>query len=259
MWFWKTFILTVALALPSNLQGQSKVNEITILFDNYVDNPMTKSGWGWACLINYNNNKILFDAGGDETIFAYNLKNLEVDISNLNSVIFSHEHGDHTAGLNYVLNSNDNLKVYVPISFSGKFEELVKSKNGKLIRVSTPMEICGGVFSTGEMGIQIKEQSLILDTEKGLVIITGCSHQGIINVLQKAKEILNKNIYMVLGGFHLLQHSNNSVIDIIKEFKILGVEICGATHCTGEEQIQLFRESFGKNFKELGTGKIIRF
>lgn len=259
MWFWTTFILTVALALPSDIQVQSKMNEITILFDNYVKNPVTKSGWGWVCLINFNNNKILFDTGGDDSTFAYNVKNMGVDISNLNLVIFSHEHGDHTAGLNYVLNSNDNLNVFVPISYSGIFEERVKSKNGKLIRISTPIEICEGVYSTGEMGIQIKEQSLILDTEKGLVIITGCSHQGIINVIQQAKEILNKNIYMVLGGFHLLQHSDNSVLDIIKEFKTLGVEKCGATHCTGEKHIQLFRESFGKNFVETGTGQIIRF
>jgi 7,8-dihydropterin-6-yl-methyl-4-(beta-D-ribofuranosyl)aminobenzene 5'-phosphate synthase len=254
-----TIGLFTSLIFAVSLRGQNNLNEITILFDNYVHNPDTKSGWGFSCLVSFNGSKVLFDAGGDEIVFASNVTCLEIDISDINSVVFSHEHGDHIAGLNYILASNDNLKIYVLASFSTKFEDRVKEKNGELIRVKSPLELYKGIFLTGEMGDQIKEQSMILDTDKGLVIITGCSHPGIVNILKKAKEMLNKNIHMVLGGFHLSQHSPDAVKEIIQQFKYLGVEQCGATHCTGEKQIGMFRDFFGKNFIELGTGKKITF
>jgi len=126
-----------------------------------------------------------------------------------------------------------------------------------MIAVSKPIEICQGVYSTGEMGQEIKEQSLILDTPKGLIIVTGCSHQGIVNILEKAKKILDKDIYMVFGGFHLMRHSDEQVEEIISVFKKLGVQKCGATHCTGDRQIELFKKAYGDNYVPIGTGNIL--
>ncbi len=258
----KTFlamVLLTPLLLTVASKAQSKPNSITVLFDNYVFNPETKSGWGLSCLVDFNGNRILFDAGGDELVFASNVTALDVDLGDINSVVFSHEHGDHIAALNYILNAKDNLKVYVPASFTTKFENRVKERNGELIRVKSSLELCKGIYLTGEMGEEFKEQSMILDTDKGLIIITGCSHPGIVSILNKAKEILDKDIYMVIGGFHLGQYSSSSVKEIIEQFKKLGVKKCGASHCTGETQIQMFREAYGANFVELGTGRRIEF
>lgn len=249
--------LLCALIVAENTKAQDKTNSVTILFDNYVSNPDSKSGWGFSCLVEFNSNKVLFDAGGDETIYASNVSALDVDISDISYVVFSHEHGDHIAALNYILNAGDKFEVYVPVSFSADFENRVMERKGSLNRVKSPMEFCKGIYLTGEMGDEIKEQSMILDTEKGLIIITGCSHPGIVSILNKAREILNKDIYMVIGGFHLGQYSSSSISEIIEQFRKLGVKKCGATHCTGETQIQMFRDAFGSNFIELGTGKKI--
>ena len=101
------------------------------------------------------------------------------------------------------------------------------------------------------------EQSLILDSAPGLVIITGCAHQGITNILARAKQIMDKDIYLVLGGFHLLNMSEARIRTIIGEFQRLGVKKCGASHCTGDPAIGLFQEAYGQDYEPLGTGRII--
>jgi 7,8-dihydropterin-6-yl-methyl-4-(beta-D-ribofuranosyl)aminobenzene 5'-phosphate synthase len=138
-----------------------------------------------------------------------------------------------------------------------EFERRVQSLKARVERVDKPMEICRHVYLTGEMGDKIREQSLILDTPLGLVVVTGCSHQGIVNVLGRAKEILDKPIHLVLGGFHLEQKSQGEMQEIIAAFKGFKVEKCGATHCTGSAQITMFKKAFGENYVSMGTGRVI--
>jgi 7,8-dihydropterin-6-yl-methyl-4-(beta-D-ribofuranosyl)aminobenzene 5'-phosphate synthase len=90
-----------------------------------------------------------------------------------------------------------------------------------------------------------------------LIVITGCAHPGIVEIVKNAKKIHNKNIYMVFGGFHLPQKSESEVKRIIEEFRELGVLKVGPTHCTGDKAIQLFKDSFGENYIKLGVGKVI--
>ena len=90
-----------------------------------------------------------------------------------------------------------------------------------------------------------------------MIIVTGCAHQGIVKILKKAKEIRNKDIYLVFGGFHLLRHSEAQLKEIIQSFKSLGVQKCGATHCTGDDAIRLFKVAFGENDVPMGTGKVL--
>ena len=107
------------------------------------------------------------------------------------------------------------------------------------------------------MGIQIKEQALLIETSQGIILITGCAHPGIVDIVKKAKDVLKKDIYLVFGGFHLVETSANQVNRIIAEFEDLGVQKVGATHCTGDEAIELFKKAYGENFVALGVGKRI--
>jgi len=108
------------------------------------------------------------------------------------------------------------------------------------------------------MGISIKEQSLVLNTKEGLVVITGCAHPGVVNIAEKARQILpDKSIYLVMGGFHLSGASDSQLKTIIKGFRDLGVQRVAPSHCSGDRCRELFREEYKENYVEGGAGKII--
>ena len=99
---------------------------------------------------------------------------------------------------------------------------------------------------------------MIVNTNKGLVVITGCAHPGIVNIIKKTKEIFPKEeIYLVIGGFHLAGFSDSELKNIINDFKKLGVQITAPCHCSGDRTRELFKEEYGENFIENGVGKII--
>ena len=257
------FLLTLTLKLNAqkivNIENNKDVSKmkITILYDNYVFSEGTQADWGFACLIEDSQKTILFDTGAKGDILMHNVKTLNADLSKIDLIVISHNHWDHTGGLKSVLDGNSNLKVYMPFSTASADKELIRGTGATVLTEKDPKEILDGVYLTGEMGSEIKEQSLILDTPMGLVVITGCSHPGIVKILKQAKSILNKKIYLVIGGFHLHKHLNKDIEKIIDEFRSLGVEQCGCSHCTGDDAIKLFRESYTENFVNLGTGKVI--
>jgi len=229
----------------------------TVLYDNYLHKEGTKADWGFSCLIEGTEKTILFDTGTQPQILMGNVDALGVDLKKVEQIVISHNHGDHTGGLPAVLERNPNVTVFFPVSFPAEFGRRVESLKAKAQRVDKPIEICRDVYLTGEMGDEIKEQSLIIDTAKGLIIVTGCSHQGLVNILKRAREIRDKPIHLVLGGFHLGQKSDAEMQEIIAAFELLKVEKCGATHCTGDAQIAMFKKVFGANYVPMGTGRVI--
>jgi 7,8-dihydropterin-6-yl-methyl-4-(beta-D-ribofuranosyl)aminobenzene 5'-phosphate synthase len=218
-----------------------------------------QTDWGYSCLIEGTEKKILFDAGTKPDVFFSNVETLGVDLSDVEIVVISHEHGDHTGALPRVLEDTTKVSVYHPVSFSDEFVQSVKQGNATPIPVDQPVEICKDVYLTGEMGDDIKEQSLIMKTGAGLVVITGCSHPGIVQILERTKKLHDEDIYMAFGGFHLMRHSDEAVSEIIRRFKQLGVKRCGAMHCTGDEQIESFKEAYSESFIPMGVGKVLTF
>jgi 7,8-dihydropterin-6-yl-methyl-4-(beta-D-ribofuranosyl)aminobenzene 5'-phosphate synthase len=251
--------MIVAAVVPALAKAADGEITVTILYDNTASAPGTEADWGFACLIEGTEKTILFDTGTKPEIFFHNVEALDVDLSEVDLVVISHEHGDHTGSLARVLERHPGLPVYHPVSFSDAFVASVTRAGSISVPVNGPVEIIPDVFLTGEMGTAIKEQSLILRTGDGLVVITGCSHPGIVEILEKTRQMLDENIYMVLGGFHLLRQSDEETAEIIEQFKQLGVEKCGATHCTGDPQIAAFKKAFGDNFVAMGTGRVLTF
>ncbi|MBN1351637.1 MBL fold metallo-hydrolase [candidate division KSB1 bacterium] len=231
--------------------------KITILYDNYKHSGNTKPAWGFSCLLEGTQKTILFDTGGDADILAHNMDALNVDVEKIQLVVLSHNHWDHTGGLARLLEKNPAVTIYVPQSFPDDFVNRAEDSGARVVAVDQPARLCQNVYSTGEMDGPVKEQSLILKTSQGLVIVTGCSHPGILNILKHVKSHFDDKLYLVFGGFHLLQHSEAAINAIIEEFKHLGVVQCGATHCTGDLPISLFKRAYGENYIEMGTGKIL--
>ena len=111
------------------------------------------------------------------------------------------------------------------------------------------------VRATGELGTAIVEQSLIVETDKGLVVITGCAPPGIVEIVRRAK--VYGVVYLVMGGFHLGDKSAREIETIIADLKRLGVRQVAPSHCTGDEAIQLFRAAFGADSILVGAGAIV--
>jgi len=230
---------------------------VKVIYDNYVKVEGMKEDWGYSIYIEGLDKKILFDTGTKPEVFESNFKKLGIDADKIDFLILSHEHGDHTGGIPAFVKMRKGIPVIIPQSFSEKFKKEMSGSGLVPLLVSKPAMICNNLWTSGEFEYQIPEQTLVLNTKKGLVVMTGCSHPGIIEMLKKIKSDFNRNIYMVFGGFHLMQKSDKEMDTIITEMKALGVVKCGATHCTGDRQIKMFREAFGDNYFELGVGNIL--
>ncbi len=249
----------IALALLAAVSGAGEDVQVTILYDNYVHAPGTKANWGFACLIEGTEKTILFDTGTQPDIFWHNINTLGIDINRVEQIVISHDHGDHTGGLSSFLEKRSEVTVYFPISFPDSFARSVEGADAQVRAVSDPVSICENVWLTGDMPGPAHEQGIILNTSRGLVVITGCAHPGIAEMVERARRILNKDVYLVFGGFHLMEKSKPEVEAIIERFKKAGIEKCGATHCTGEQQIDWFRQAYGEDFVALGVGRVIKF
>lgn len=230
---------------------------ITTVYDNREYDKRLQTGWGFSSLIKVKDKTILFDTGGDSEILLNNMKILRMNPKTIDTIFLSHIHGDHTGGLTGILEENSKVTVYLPESFPRSFKNRIKSYKSNVVEVSSPIKIYDGIYSTGELGTWIKEQSLIIKTEKGLVVITGCAHPGIVNIVKRAKELTKENVYLVMGGFHLGGASNSEIDYIIKSFKELEVEKVAPSHCTGDRAIESFKKEYENDFIENGVGKTI--
>jgi 7,8-dihydropterin-6-yl-methyl-4-(beta-D-ribofuranosyl)aminobenzene 5'-phosphate synthase len=231
---------------------------LTILYDNYTFNPELESDWGFSCLIEGLEKTILFDTGTKGKILMSNMKKMEKDPADIDIVVLSHIHQDHTGGMELFLDMNNKVKVYLPVSFPADFKKMIRDKGATITEVSGPVEIIKGVKTTGEMGVEIIEQSLVIDTEKGSMIITGCAHPGIVDIVKKSAEISGSKILIAMGGFHLIRTGENKINEIIGVFREMGINYAAPSHCSGDKTLEMFKTSYGDHFVGLGVGKVLK-
>ena len=230
---------------------------ITVVYDNNPYKEGLETAWGFSCVITGTEKTILFDTGGDGSLLLSNMEKLAIEPNSIDIVVLSHIHGDHTGGLDSFLEKNHDVIVYLPKSFPKKFKDNVLSSRSKIVEAEQSLKICENVYSTGQLGRLIKEQSLIVRTEAGLIVITGCAHPGIVKIVNKAKGLLEGDILLVMGGFHLEWATKGKIEKIISAFKHMGVRYVGPCHCTGEKGRALFEKHFGENYINVGAGKVI--
>ncbi len=184
--------------------------KIKILFNSSSDNEELSAGWGLSFLID---ERIMFDTGERGDSLINNINKLKTDLSLVEAVVISHDHWDHTGGLWEILKQRPNIKVYGCPGFNLEFKHKVSEFSSKVIDAENFTLIAPRIYSTGEIigkykGKNISEQALIIKTDNGFSLITGCAHPGIIKILERVKTQLSiTKFYAVLGGFHLKNHS----------------------------------------------------
>ena len=197
--------------------------KVTIVYDNDVSSKGLKAGWGFSAVIEARDTPaILFDTGADSATLLHNMEELGIDAKRIGIIVISHAHGDHTGGLPGILEVNKEAKLYVPASIQGSI-----SGRGVTI-VTRPLQISEGIFSTGEL--KDVEQSLAIETGKGILVVAGCSHPGVGEILDAASRF--GKVYGVIGGFHGFRSFS----------RLSGLSLIVPCHCTQykSEILELF-------------------
>jgi 7,8-dihydropterin-6-yl-methyl-4-(beta-D-ribofuranosyl)aminobenzene 5'-phosphate synthase len=210
--------------------------KITIVYDNEVKKEGLRGGHGFSALIeDAEVSPLLFDTGADSPTLLHNMKELNIDPQDISIIVISHAHGDHAGGLSEILRINGIAELYLPSSFRGAFP------GRKVTMVKNSVQIRENVFSTGELeGI---EQSLALETDKGIFVLTGCAHPAMKGILEAAAKF--GKLYGIAGGFHGF-----------RDFKVFnGLSLICPCHCTVYKQE--IRDLFKDKTLECGAGLVI--
>src|SRR5262249_46792327 len=301
----RRFALFVLIFIPfaSATGGQSQANspaevhslKITILSTMLADNGIGE--WGFAALVEVDGHKILFDTGARPNTVLENARELKINLADVQEVILSHFHDDHTTGL---MTLRREFMKSNPAAFSrahvaqGIFLERRGNQHNPMIEMKKELESTGGVFIVHEKpeelfpgvwltgpvpraypeknypaGVEVKigdkwqednvpdDQSLVFNTAKGLVLLSGCGHSGVINTLQYARSVVRSApVEAAIGGFHLFAANDQTLAwtaSKLKEYKT--ASLLGA-HCTGIESVYRLRELMGLSRQTCLVGTI---
>ena len=151
------------------------------------------------------------------------------------------------------------VTVFLPRAFPDGFKQSVRRAGAEVVQTDEARAVCPGASTTGVLGVGVKEQGLCLDTEEGIVVITGCAHPGVVQMTRAARDASRKQVHAVLGGFHMGGASARQSSDVIEELKDLGVRRAGPCHCSGERARERMREAFGDSYINLGVGSRAEF
>jgi len=266
-----------------------QICRITILAENTVYSRALLAEHGLAYWIEYGSHSLLFDTGQGEVILN-NAQELGVDLKQTEAVVLSHGHYDHTGGLEKVLRVANQPKVYIhPEAFQPKFscrtdgpalqigmsnqtESSVRKLRDKLIWTAEPTKIISGLWVTGSIprdtafedttgpyfrdvncqqpDLLRDDQALFFESTRGVVVLFGCAHAGVINTLQYIRKLTgHKKIHAVIGGMHLINASCERIGCTIESLQEMEVERLGPAHCTGPRAAAMLESAFpGKYF-----------
>jgi 7,8-dihydropterin-6-yl-methyl-4-(beta-D-ribofuranosyl)aminobenzene 5'-phosphate synthase len=224
------------------------------VYDNVAQEPGFTTGWGFACLIRGLPKTVLFDTGADGEVLLSNLNRIGVAPSQIDAVVLSHPHRDHTGGLRALLTRNGNLTVYVLSSFPASLLRMARKHGARVVVVSGPRELVPGIHSTGPLGVRPKEQTLVVQSARGAVVVTGCAHPTIERVVREVRNRHGGPIALLLGGLHLLKADRARLDRVVAALQTAAVQQVAPSHCTGKAATERLHVEWGERFVPSGCG-----
>lgn len=263
--------------------------KITTLSEDTAARMNLLAEWGLSILIEADGYKILLDTGQSFSA-AYNAITLGIDLSQIDKIVFSHGHLDHTGGLLYILKMvkgkveiiahpdiralkyarrPERAEEYIGVPFP---REAAETLGVSFNLTKEPVWLSGNIVTSGEIPmlteyekidpiLYVKEngklkpdplwddQALFIKSEKGLIIILGCAHRGIINTIRHAQKLTGvEPVYAVIGGTHLISASPQRMDLTIAELSSFGIQRLGVSHCTGLPKSAILAHVFGEAF-----------
>ncbi len=267
--------------------------KVIVLSDNIASEQL-KQEWGLSIFIEYEGKNILLDTGGSK-LYLDNAKKLDIDIKKVGYGVLSHAHYDHANGMESFFDTNKEAKFYLRAGsgencyfkfgifsrYIGIRKGTLKTYKDRILFVDGDYELIPGItlvpHKTSNLAVIGKknrmyikkegkwypddfshEQSIVFETEKGLVILNSCCHTGADMIIREVANTFNdKHIYAIIGGFHLYNASHEEVKALANRIKDTGIEKVYTGHCTGEKSYQILKEQLGEKLEQFKVGLTI--
>lgn len=270
--------------------GAHAGDRVTILYDSFGGNPTFTRDVGFSALVEHDGKRILFDTGNNSEIFEHNVKALSIDLTKLDFVVVSHRHTDHTSGLKYLLKINPDATIYVPADgangfggseippaffrpeaalptkmryFDGAYPEHARFgrlyDTGHFILIDKLTEVAPGMFlvytvSKNPRTLELPELTLAIKGPHGLILVDGCSHSGIEEILQASSSV-DPHTHILFGGLHLVQTPVPDIDHLVDSLKnTWKLDEIAPGHCTGEPAFLRLQKAFGEAYIYAGVG-----
>ncbi|MEM1702293.1 MAG: MBL fold metallo-hydrolase [Desulfurococcaceae archaeon] len=200
---------------------------------------------------------LLFDLGVDAGSLAHNIRALDIDIGMVDYVVISHEHAPHYGGYSYLAEEIPLARIHIPYGSMESLGRLLERNGLRPVEMRGWLKVGEDVFIVGPFFGPPYEHFLVVDHDKGLIVVSGCMHPGV-SVLEKILEKMPKDIYMLIGGLHL-SNAPDDVLDSRIDMLInrYGVKYVVPLHCSGERFINKLRERYRDRLLEATGGSVI--
>lgn len=267
----------------------------TVVVDNRKNGDI-QGEWGLCIYIEYEDQKILLDVGASN-LFARNAEKLGISLKEVDMAVLSHAHYDHANGMEAFFRNNDKAKFYLRetcgencyfkkwfiTKYIGIPKHILEKYPDRIIFAKGDTKLCEGVYliphkteGLSEIGKREKmyqhrnrkwypddfshEQSLVFETQKGLVIFNSCSHGGAVNIINEvAATFPDKKVYALIGGFHLFNKPVSEVQALGKKIRETGIAYVCTGHCTGGKAYAALQEELGDKLHQLQVGLVMEF
>ena len=254
--------------------------KIRLLCENTAADMVWLAEWGFSALIGFDGGKVLFDTGFSD-VWQKNADHAGIDLNDVDAVAISHFHRDHTRGLLYHSFTDKKKLILHPRVLTAVLKtksEKVKrdyaaiheviGRDFEVIAKAEPHEFLPGAWFLGEVprvtsfesgkfedDPMIDDTALAFQTDKGAVVVSGCSHAGICNICEHAKAVTGQELHAVIGGFHLMKAEKPPVEATIEYFRAEAPEVLLPMHCVDFAYQARFHHELG--CPKYGSGDVI--